>query len=165
MTEKKKFEFFKILKRLNDFINTSEFKEAKLIKFKEILTNRLQESLDRIETTDKILVPFIFGTLKNAFFKTQNQNGGGSRNKKKHSSSKISSDEINKSKTLDFETVNFKNVELMTRCFVLAFSFLRNDIHEDICLSALNFIHRYLEENFPIIVNNKNIPVIFHLNT
>jgi len=159
MSAKKKFEFYQILKRLTDFMSTSEFREGKLIKFKEILVNRLQETADKIDSTDKILVPFIFGTLKNAFFKTQSQNGGGSRYNKKKGSSRNQNDEKNKQKNLDIETSQQKNVDLLTNCLIVAFAFLRNDIHEDVCLSALNYIHRNLEEFINIPVNSKNIPV------
>jgi hypothetical protein len=164
MSAKKKFEFYQILKRLTDFMSTSEFREGKLIKFKEILVNRLQETADRMESTDKILVPFIFGTLKNAFFKSQSQNGGGSRYNKKKGSLKNPNDERNKAKNLDIETTQIKNLELLTNSLNVAFLFLRNDIHEDVCLSALNYIHRNLEENIPIPENSKNIPVRIKTN-
>jgi hypothetical protein len=174
-TVKKKYDFLEILKQLNNFVCTKEFKESKLLIFKELLLKRLEEFSEKKELTDKVSIPFIFLILKKAFFKAQNPNGGNvarkraintnnsnynSNNTNNSNSSRNANIEKKESNKIDFETLQKKNTELMTKFFLVSFSFLRIDIPEDICLSALNFIFKYLEETFSITINNKTISVI-----
>lgn len=164
---KKKFDFYSLLKQINSHIAGKEFKEEKLLEFKEILLKRLEEFSEKRELDDKILLPYIFTVLKKAFFKlAKSQNGGQPTNKQDKLGSKSPRNKIESNNKLqmqvDYEKIQERNCELLIKFFTVSFSFLRVDIQEDITLSALNFIFRYLEEALPIKVNNRITTVKYH---
>jgi hypothetical protein len=145
---KKKLEFFQVLKKINNYISTQEFKEEKLIAFKEMMLFRLEEFSEKNEITDKIVMPFFFSVLKKAFFKIKPVNGTNQQMRKRNSV------DLNMQKLINSSSME-KNSELMLKIFKLSFTFLKTEIQEDISLSALNYIVRYLEDNVQIKVNNK----------
>lgn len=115
------------------------------------MLKRLEEFSEKKHLTDKLVLPFIFTLLKKAFFKLKSPaNGGGKKPNRKHSGGDIKT---------DFEQISQKNSELMLKTFATAFNFLRVDIQEDVSLSALNYISKYLEEPLNIKINNKNTNV------
>lgn len=157
MIVKRKFEFFELIKKINNYISTKEFKEEKLILFKELLYKRVEEFSEKIELNDKILLPYIFNVLKKAFFKIRSSNGGMSTkyNQKRNSIRKTSDANLNKNKILELENNQEKNSALIVKYFVISFLFLRVDIQEDISLSALNYIVKHLEENVQVVIDGK----------
>jgi hypothetical protein len=182
-TVKKKFEFYQIIKKINNYFSTKELKEDKLINFKEILLRRLEEFSEKKELTDKILIPFIFTALKKACFKIKSLNGSMRRNSSKNIINGNSIKDIQQKDTKDnfkdqslnnsnsiknitpdleknqVQINNMKNTELLLNLFEVTFSFLRIDIQEDISLSALNYIFKYLEDSLSISINGKGTTV------
>lgn len=156
---KKKFEFYQILKKISNYYSTKEFKEEKLLKFKEILFKRLEEFSEKKDMNDKILIPFIFHLLKKAFFKIKNSNGGQKSLKMLQRSgsdrSLDNSSSLTKTQPEDNEKMQITNNELLIKFFTVSFLFLRVDIHDDIALSSLNYINKYFEETLPMVINKR----------
>jgi hypothetical protein len=170
MIVKKKFEFFQLLKKINNFISTKEFKDDKLITFKELLYKRVEEFSEKKDLSDKILMPYIFAVLKKSFFKIKSSNGGntssrfGKKNLKRNSTEanylnmnskglSLFSSGANQSNSI--ENSEGKNLLLLIKFFDISFLFLRVDIQEDISLSALNYIVKNLEDNMQLVIDNK----------
>jgi hypothetical protein len=133
--------------------------------------------------TDKILIPFIFTALKKACFKIKSVNGGMRRNSSRNLINGNSTKDLQQKETKDIfkdqsfnnsnsiknsisdieknqvQTNHMKNTELLINLFDITFSFLRIDIQEDISLSALNYIFKYLEDSLSISVNGKGTTV------
>ncbi len=151
---KRKYEFFQILKKFNNCFTTKEFVDNKLNNFKELIYTRVSEFAEKKDLSEIIIIPYIFALLKKVFFKMKTSNGNRDRRRKSTPSLKnlIAITEESK-KNEDF--LKIKNSELLIKYFYISFSFLRNDIHEDISLSALNFIFKYLEEALIFHVNGK----------
>ncbi len=137
---KKKYELYQVLKKINHFITTKEFNEDKLNQFKEIVISYLEDFLTK--KNDKILITYIFNILKKAFFKVRDINSNISRSKSK----------FFKTDKIVFQ-VNEKNSELMLKSFNIALKYLRQDLQEDITLSALNYVFKYLEESIALNIN------------
>ncbi len=155
---KRKYEFYQILKKFNNFFTTKEFVDDKLNNFKELLYTRISEFAEKKELSDRILIPYIFALLKKVFFRVKTSNGAKEKKRRQSTSSlpPTPSDESRRNE----EILRNKNTELLIKFFKISFSFLRNDLHEDISLSALNFIFKYLEESLIMYINGKPTTVI-----
>lgn len=68
---KKKIELYEVLKNIYDYISTHEFNDDELLKYKEILNVYLNDAFENQTLADPILIPFIFCSLKKAFFKSK----------------------------------------------------------------------------------------------
>jgi hypothetical protein len=131
------------LKRIYNQISSKEFKEEKLISFKEYTIGLLEELLssNQNDKLDRITIPYIFTVLKKSFFKL------------KTSSKRRGFTESNSAKSLEIQQ---KNSELMVKSFDIALKYISTDLHEDIILSALNYLFKFLDE--PISISYKDNP-------
>lgn len=152
---KKKYEFYEVLKKLNSYIKKKELDEEKLLQFKEKIVKRLEELTENkelCELYDQILIPYIFLTMKNLFFKpfTIKRNS-----QRKDSLIKFKDEIINifdmsengskENKNIDKE----KSLILLINSFKFSFRFLEKmekEIHTDILLSSINYIFKIFEE-------------------
>jgi hypothetical protein len=142
---------------------------AKLVSIQnEFYNHRLDDTLLKTmlekELTDKVLIAFIFSALKKACFKIKSANGGMKKSSSKHlingnNSNQSLNNSAKEYKNSEFEKNQMKNAELLINLFNVALSFLRIDFQEDISLSALNFIFKYLEEKLCISINGKSTTV------
>jgi hypothetical protein len=129
---KKRYEFYVILKKINNQISSKEFNEEKLITFKEMVIGLLEEFLNTSTSgykMDKITIPYLFSVLKKSFFKL-----------KLSSKRRVADSSI--TKNVDFHS---KNSDLMVKSFDLAIRYLTNE-QEDIILAALNYLFKFLDE-------------------
>jgi hypothetical protein len=147
---KKKYEFYLILKKINNQISSKEFNEEKLISFKEMVLVLLEEFLTTSETSgqkmDKITIPYLFTVLKKSFFKLK------SSSKRRLADPSITSD------------FYIKNTELMVKSFDLAIKFLTNELQEDIILAALNYLFKFLDEPMNIQQKSQQMTVSIAVN-
>ncbi len=157
---KRKYEFFQILKKFNNCFTTKEFVDNKLNNFKELIYTRVSEFAEKKDLSEIIIIPYIFALLKKVFFRMKTSNGNRDKRRKSIPSVKILNKEESKKNE---DLIKTKNSELLIKYFFISFTFLRNDIHEDISLSALNFIFKYLEEALIFYVNGKPTTVIIIL--
>jgi hypothetical protein len=186
---KKKYDLYEVLRKLNSYITKKELNEEKLMTFKERLLKRLEEISISKDLFDPILIPYIFFTVKNLFYKSASKtkntrpNKDYSNSSNSFNNSQISKDNKNKKNSIQEDediissalhlsdsvvitepnTVNKseyckeKSLLLLFNSFILSFEFIQEtnsdnefDAHPDIVLSALNYIHKNIEQTFEL---------------
>jgi hypothetical protein len=141
---KNKYDFYNIIKKTFVFMSRKEFQEEKLIELKTCLLKILEEFSERKGNFDRLIIPFIFVCLMKIFFK---------KNKKQNGAIKRRNSLIDPPK-MPFHEIQDRSVSLIVKSLEIAALFIRTDINEDISLSALNYIYRYIEEPIKIQLDN-----------
>ena len=161
-------EFYILLKKVYQKLNLSEYKIEKMNIFKEKLNIILENLIEYSNPSEVILIPVLFNVLKRSFYKLKketfnllknsntNSNFNNNNNNSNNSEMKIN---LNANEELRFkykdeiEKINHqKNGILLIESFKISCNYLDANIHEDIFISALNYIHCFFEEplNFEI---------------
>jgi hypothetical protein len=166
-----KQEFYVLFKRVNQNLIMCDFTLEKMNIFKEKLIYLLKRFSESSNPSDIILLPIIFSVAKRSFFKLKKEimamlrqmNESNSRKNtgdKNNNVNKIGSN-INKDQNLlkykhENERKNYlRNGELLLESIRISFSFLDVIWHEDISISALNYIYRFIEEPLHFEFDNK----------
>jgi len=169
-------EFYVLLKKVNQNLVLSDFTLEKMNYFKEKLIFLLKRFLENSNPSDIILLPLIFFVAKRSFYKLKkptlmmlrqmsnnNQNNSNS-NLVNENFSKLNNSGNNLGNERNFQTLKYKdenekknytrNGELLLESLNISFNFLDVILHEDISISALNYIFRFLEE--PLYFQNED---------
>jgi len=158
----------------------SDFTLEKMNIFKEKLIEFLKRFSEISNPSDIILLPIMFSVAKRSFFKLKKEINAMLKQQNENNSRKNfnlrtgdktfnnNNDSNNNIKTGLFkykdenERRNFlRNGELLLDSFRVSFNFLDVSWHEDISISALNYIYRFCEEPLHFEFENKMHMVFF----
>ena len=159
-------EYYVLLKRVNQNLVMTEFTLEKMNILKQKLIKLLNDITENSNPSDVVVLPKIFFVLKRSFFKLRKEtimmlrqinfsNPIENSLNRKNSSNNTSNDKFNKNSNNflqikykdENEKKNFnKNGELLLEAIKVACNFLDVSTHEDISISALNYIYRFFEE-------------------
>lgn len=165
-------EFYVLFKRVNQNLVMSDFTLEKMNIFKEKLIYLLKRFSESSNASDIILLPKIFSVAKRSFFKLKKEINAmlkqlNENNLKKNSnlnaSEKTNNNNSNSNKNGllfsykdESERKNYlRNGELLMESIRISFNFLDVNWHEDISISALNYIYRFFEEPLHFEFENK----------
>jgi hypothetical protein len=147
----KKYDFYNLLKRLQNQLSKNEFNEEKIILFKERL-NKILEDFCKAnkESFDNIILPFIFVVLRKTFYRNVKVAQGPKGKGKDSASSSKSLRKIDVDHLKKQAQLNYRSAQLMVNVFKTSFHYIKHEFNKDIILSALNYIYKNIEENKPV---------------
>ena len=169
-------EYYVLFKRVNQNIVVSDFTLQKMNIFKEKLIYLLKRFSESSNPSDILLLPIIFSVAKRSFFKLKKEiiamlkqlnenNNSSKRNSNLIAGEKPNDNNINNKNGSnqnvfkykdENEKINFlRNGELLLESIRISFNFLDVNWHEDISISAMNYIYRFFEEPLHFEFENK----------
>lgn len=163
-------EYYTLFKRVNQNLVMSEFTLEKMNIFKNKLISILRNYIDSSNPSDILTLPIIFYVLKRSFYKLKKENLSmlkqynssassiDSNKRSLNSTSATSASVASAALAVKQAQMQFKykdetekknhirNGELLLESIKIACNFLDFNLHEDISLSALNYIYKFFEE-------------------
>lgn len=172
-------EFYVLFKRVNQNLVMSDFTLEKMNIFKEKLIYLLKNFLESSNSSDIILLPIMFSVAKRSFFKLKKEIMGMLKQMNENNSKKTIVDKNNidnkminpnnnnqisfKYKDENERKNHLRNGELLLESIRISLNFLDVNWHEDISISALNYIYKFFEEPLHFEYENK-LYVVFYFN-
>jgi len=156
-------EFYILLKKVYQKLNLSEYNIEKMNLFKEKLNELLGNLIECSNPSEVILIPVLFNVLKRSFYKLKKETLNLLKNSNSNSNIKFdikpnlnAKEELKFKYKDDIEKINYqKNGILLIESFKISCNFLDSNIHEDIFISALNYMHSFFEEPLNIEIQGK----------
>jgi len=174
-----KFDFYNILNKINDYLNKKEFNDGKLNLFKEKLNFLFKDIITNYNCIDNIIIPFFYHIMIKTFFKVHKVPNNKDKDKMKrvnsarnygsvesfnsinlNNSIRTNSTKNNTANNSNISNPNTdafssRNIEFLKSIFQNSFAFIKPEHPREVSLSALNFIIKNIEENYPVSIEGK----------
>ncbi len=157
----KSYEIMTTLKKINTYLAKKEFNEEKLNEF----TSNLYDIVNKMyakKKYDPVIIPYILELYKKVFQKQLKASNQQDKTKNPKQKSQKDGDNLKFKNPVEMQ----KNTDILISFFKLSLLFLDffDQLPEKINIAILSFMHKFLDEGIPIIINNvKKMVCLIHL--
>lgn len=153
-------EFYILFKKVYQKLNMIEYNIEKMNIFKEKLNEILGNLIEYSNPSEILLLPILFNLMKRSYFKLRKETLNLLRNNMNESRRNLGAPMINEELKFKYkdetEKINHqKNGILLLDSFKITCNYLDANIHEDVFISALNYIHCYFEDSLNFEIEGK----------